>query len=157
VSESAVAKLLEALRELTPSNEATPVWRELGAEARVRGLARRTFREWCQRMGVAIRDVGGIAYVSPPEVDRVIAQGPVRPTPPSLTPQGETDAQERDEHLQAIHNHRARRAPRCGPSRPQGIGRRGRHRAALSLRRRNASRARGGLLRAQRMRSVVRV
>ena len=108
MSESAVAKLLEALRELTPSNEATPVWRELGAEARVRGLARRTFREWCQRMGVAIRDVGGIAYVSPPEVDRVIAQGPVRPTPPSLTPQGETDAQERDEHLQAIHNHRAR-------------------------------------------------
>ena len=93
MSESAVAKLLEALRELTPSNEATPVWRELGAEARVRGLARRTFREWCQRMGVAIRDVGGIAYVSPPEVDRVIAQGPVRPTPPSLTPQGETDAQ----------------------------------------------------------------
>lgn len=91
MSESAVAKLLEALRELTPSNEATPVWRELGAEARVRGLARRTFREWCQRMGVAIRDVGGIAYVSPPEVDRVIAQGPVRPTPPSLTPQGDTE------------------------------------------------------------------
>ncbi len=109
MSEAAVAKLLEALRELTPSNEATPVWRELGAEARVRGLARRTFREWCQRSGVAIRDVNGIAYVSPSEVDRVIAQGPVRPTPPSLAPQSDAEAD-----AQAVYDRGIdRRSSRC--------------------------------------------
>lgn len=104
-----LAALRKVMRELADTDAPTPQWRELGTEAQMRGLKRRTFREWCQRSGVAIRDVNGIAYVSPSEVDRVIANGKPRATPPSLVPQSDAEAQEQAEHDRAIDNHRPRR------------------------------------------------
>lgn len=89
--------LAEALRLTAVSNAATPEWRTLSEESRVRGFPSvRAFRDWCYRVGVEIREPGGVATVAPADVDRVFAAAPTRTPPPSAhAPDGERCDQER--------------------------------------------------------------
>lgn len=77
---------LSALVEVAAANDRPPAaWRTLAGEASARGFpSARAFREWCQRAGVTIREVAGVALVDVAEVDRVGLAGAARPVPPSI-------------------------------------------------------------------------
>jgi hypothetical protein len=84
--------VMNALATALPSNAAAPAWRTLAAEGSLRGFpSTRAFREWCYRVGVPIREVGGVPSVAPADVDRVFAAAEDRPTPPSALPSPEPD------------------------------------------------------------------
>lgn len=77
-----IAALTAALADAVASNDARVAWRTLSGEAAARGFpTARAFREWCQRAGVSIREVGGVALVAVDEVDRVGLDAPARPVP----------------------------------------------------------------------------
>jgi hypothetical protein len=79
-----IAALTAALADAVASNAARVAWRTLAGEAAARGFpTQRAFREWCQRAGVTIREVSGVALVDVGEVDRVGLAGAARPVPPS--------------------------------------------------------------------------
>lgn len=91
--------LAEALRMAAPSNAATPEWRTLAGEASVRAFpTTRAFRDWCYRVGVEVRDVGGVACVAPAAVDRAFAGAAPRPVPPSAQPEPSEADEERKVH-----------------------------------------------------------
>lgn len=100
--------LAEALRAAAPSNAATPEWRTLAEEARVRGFpSARAFRDWCYRVGVEIREPGGVASVAPADVDRAFAAAPTRAVPPSAQPEPDEEA-EKQRALDALNSRRRR-------------------------------------------------
>ena len=77
-----IAALTAALADAVASNDARVAWRTLSGEAAARGFpTARAFREWCQRAGVSIREVGGVALVAVADVDRVGLDAPARPVP----------------------------------------------------------------------------
>lgn len=84
--------VMSALATALPSNAAAPAWRTLAAEGALRGFpSTRAFRDWCYRVGVPIREVGGVSSVAPADVDRVFAAAEDRPTPPSALPPPEPE------------------------------------------------------------------
>ena len=77
-----IAALTAALADAVASNDARVAWRTLSGEAAARGFpTARAFREWCQRAGITIREVGGVALVAVADVDRVGLDAPARPVP----------------------------------------------------------------------------
>ena len=77
-----IAALTAALADAVASNDARVAWRTLSGEAAARGFpTARAFREWCQRAGITIREVGGVAVVAVADVDRVGLDAPARPVP----------------------------------------------------------------------------
>lgn len=100
--------LAEALRAAAPSNAATPEWRTLAEEARVRGFpSARAFRDWCYRVGVEVKEPGGVSAVSPAEVDRAFAGAAPRPVPPSSQPE-RSEAAERERVHEELRARRRR-------------------------------------------------
>jgi len=104
----AAADLRELLREFilggAASNTGTaPAWRTIAEESRVRGFpSPRSFREWCYRVGVEVRDVGGVGCVAPEAVDRAFAAAPAHKPPPSArTDEGGESEQEKVKRLLA--------------------------------------------------------
>ena len=79
--------LMGALAGTKASNDARVAWRTLSGEAAARGFpSARAFRDWCYRVGVTVRDVGGVALVAVGEVDHAGLNAPARPVPPSALP-----------------------------------------------------------------------
>lgn len=88
--------LLAAMREAAASNCATgPAWRTLTAEGAARGFpSTRSFREWCYRAGVPVREVAGVSHVQPSAVDAVFTAVEDR-TPPASVVSPDTEADDR--------------------------------------------------------------
>ena len=78
--------ILKALRgvDASASNDG-PRFVSLASEAARRGYSTRSFRAWCVRRGVPIREGSHReAWVSPADVDRAIEGLPVAAAPPSV-------------------------------------------------------------------------
>lgn len=80
-AEALASAVLALVRDVAPANSDAPRWVTIAAEAKRRGHTTTSFRRWCERHRVPIREGSHRdAWVSPADVDRAVEGLPLAAT-----------------------------------------------------------------------------